>query len=144
MASYYRKRPQLSEQMSQLKKKIHAQRLHSIPLRQQVHTGSTILSTISTGIANSVNLLSSILTANKDIPVVGFFLQMLAMIPRSISTLSDPDKSVGEKIFAGVLIGTIVSLSVAAFIIGSIVATILGTAAALFITVMESINLVAQ
>lgn len=144
MPSYYinnRKHPLLSERMNHLKKKIHDQTLKNISLRQQIHTGSSVLSTISSGIANSINLLSSILIANKDIPVVGFFLQMLSMIPRSISTLTDPDKSIAEKIFAAVFIGTIVTLSTAAFIIGSLVATILGTAAALFITAMEGINL---
>ncbi|WP_298623989.1 T4SS effector SidA family protein [uncultured Legionella sp.] len=131
----------LSESMNQLKEEIHKQTKNEQMLLEQVHQGSNIASTISTGVSSFFSVISSILNANKSLPVVGFFLQMVSLIPKSISVLTDPKTSIPQKLFATGMLVTIGALSITAFTMGAMAAAIIGTVVSSMITVLEGVGL---
>ncbi len=140
----YKKSPQLSSDMTKLKKEIHTLTSNNIPVMKQIHQGSAFLSTVTGGFASYVHLLGNIFSGSKDIPVIGSFLQMVAMIPKSIEMLSDPKKSIAEKVFSMLFLATIVYLAIAAFIVGSLFAAIVGTVIASIVSVIEGLGLLGK
>ncbi|WP_172653479.1 T4SS effector SidA family protein [Legionella fallonii] len=130
--------------MTKIKKEIHAVILKDTPVIKQIHQGSAVLSSIASGIANYVHLLANIFSASKDIPVISFFVQMFAMLPKSIEIITDPKKSIAEKVLSTIFLVTIVSLSVAAFVVGSLFAAIVGTVLASVVALMEGLGLIGK
>lgn len=144
MPFYRKKNIQLSSEMTNLKKEIDTLNLNNTSTMKQIHQSSGILSTITGGFASSLHLLGNIFSANKNIPVIGFFMQMLSMIPKSIETISDPKKSIAEKVFSTVFLMTIVALSIAAFVVGSLFAAVVGTVLSSIITAMEGLGFIGK
>ena len=140
----YKKSPLLSSDMTKIKEEIHTLTSKNISTMKQIYQGSTFLSTVAGGFASYVHLLGNIFVGSKDIPVIGFFMQMVAMIPKSIEIISDPKKSAAEKVFSTIFLTTIVSLSLAAFIVGSLFAAIVGTVVASIVTLMEGLGLLGK
>lgn len=109
-------------------------------IAKKAHETSTLLNSIIEGVNNGVRLFSAILTANKDLPIVGFALQMVAIIPQSIATLTDPKSPISTKIFSGVVLTAITALSIAAFVVGATTAAIIGLVIASITTVMQGLD----
>lgn len=140
----HKKNIPLSSEMTELKKEIHTLHLDNASTMKKIHQGSRVLATIAGGLSSSIHMLGSMLWANKKIPVIGFYIQMLAMIPKAIETLTDPKKSVGEKVFSTVFLATLVSLSIAAFVVGALFAAIVGTVVSSIITAIEGLGLIGK
>nr|WP_052117599.1 T4SS effector SidA family protein [Legionella norrlandica] len=140
MANNCEDSPILSNKMLQLKKKIQAQTLPVKTLKEKIQEGISTATSITIGISKFFNILSALLSSYRGIPIIGGVLQFLAVLAKSISIISDPEKSVTEKIISSLLIATLVTLSVIALTLGTVAAAIIGTIVASVITIVEGIN----
>lgn len=125
--------------MTKLKKKIQNHKLNT-PVEQQIHEGSSFATKIMYGITNVFNVISAFLNSYREIPLIGGVFQLLAIIAQSISIVSDPKKSIAEKIVSSVLIATLVTLSIIALTLGALAAAIIGTVVSSVITIIEGIG----
>lgn len=126
----------LSIDMTKLKKRIKKHKLNT-PVEQKIHENSSYATKIMYGITNVFNVISAFLNSYREIPLIGGALQLLAIIAQSISIVSDPKKSITEKIVSSVLIATLVTLSIIAFTLGALAAAIIGTIVSSVITIIE-------
>lgn len=141
MANYSQTQQKLSPRMRQLKKELENRALLNISLLEEVHRGSTLVSNITGFINHLFNIISSAMSvAAKAIPVVGAVIQLASVIPKAIAILTDPKKSIPEKIVSAILIATLVALSITAFALGSVAALIIGTVIASIVTVVDSLG----
>ncbi|HHM0577270.1 TPA: T4SS effector SidA, partial [Legionella pneumophila] len=86
------------------------------------------------------NVIDSFLSAYRQIPLVGGILQLVATVAKSISIVSDPEKSIAEKIISSILIAAIIALSITAITLGGLAAAIIGTVIASTVTIMEGLG----
>lgn len=140
----YKKRPPLSDKMKTLKRDIHTLNTKKVPLVKTIYKDSSLLYTISNSASEFFQLLSALLAANKNIPIVGYFLKLLSLIPRSLYIITDPEKSISEKIFSILFIATVVTLSIVAFFMGASVAAIVGAVVAAAIAIVEGVGFLRQ
>lgn len=127
----------LTENMERLKHGINKAAIKKETLLAQVHEGSNTISNLTTTIVNSFNVLAAILNNNKGLPVVGFAFQMVALIPQSISMMTNPKATLAEKAFAGTFLAVITALSIAAFVVGAFAAAIIGTVISSILTIVN-------
>ena len=71
-------------------------------------------------------------------------LQLFATIPNVLIILTAPKKSFGEKLFAISFITTLVSLSIAAFLIGTLFAVIIAVGVSIVLTSLDGIGLLGK
>ncbi|HAT2067188.1 TPA: T4SS effector SidA [Legionella pneumophila] len=140
MAKKYRTPIPLSDKMMTLKKNLQDQLTQSKSLGEQIHDGTTTASTITTGINHLFNVIASFLSSYRQIPLVGGVLQLVAILAKSISIVSDPEKSIAEKIISSILIAAIIALSITAITLGGLAAAIIGTVIASTVTIMEGLG----
>ncbi|WBV62651.1 T4SS effector SidA [Legionella pneumophila 130b] len=140
MSKKYRTPIRLSDKMKTLKKNLQEQLTQSKSLGEQIHAGTTTASTITTGINHLFNVIASFLSSYRQIPLVGGVLQLVAILAKSISIVSDPEKSIAEKIISSILIAAIIALSIAAITLGGLAAAIIGTVIASTVTIMEGLG----
>ncbi|KTD48947.1 SidA protein, substrate of the Dot/Icm transport system [Legionella rubrilucens] len=84
---------------------------------------------------------ASIFSQSKQLPIIGFILQMVSVIPTAITTLFAKDKTVGEKLFAMGVLVVVTALSIAAFVLTAAVSAAIGVAVSALTTVLEGISL---
>lgn len=171
-----KKSPVLSEKMTELKldiqDKIRKQEEHQEELNEKgsfvdrvanffrqnfnqetVHKNSRFADFVSGTIANIIGLIAAIPTAVAEIPVIGFAVKMFAVLPGAVNTLTDSQKSIGERAIALGTLAGVVALSIAAFTIVTVAtgvsigvaivqASIIGTALSAFMTAMETYKLI--
>lgn len=113
-------------------------------LQEKIYNGSDKASTASSAVSNTFGVIAAAISANKDIPVVGFVLQMISMIPKSIAVMTDPQSSIGNKIFVGGLIAIVFSLAITAAVIGAVAGAIIGTVIGSIMVVLEGLNLLSN
>lgn len=140
MAKKYRTPIPLSDKMKTLKKNLQDQLAQSKSLGEQIHAGTTTVSTITTGVSHVFNVIDSFLSAYRQIPLVGGILQLVATLAKSISIVSDPEKPIAEKIVSSLLIAAIIALSITAITLGGLAAAIIGTVIASAVTIMEGLG----
>lgn len=83
-------------------------------------------SRIATLIADGFKNFTIFLEQLKNIPFVGGIVQLLALLPRTVSILADPKKSFTEKMISVSIISSLIILSIMAFFLKTIGALILG------------------
>lgn len=134
----------LSNKMKKLKEEIQNQTSQSESLLHKVHKSSSFASTVLSGINNVFGLIAGFLSAYKEVPVVGGILQLIAMVPKSIAIMTDPEKSKQEKIITASLIAVLLGLAITAFVLGSVAALIIGVVIASIVTVLEGAGFIGQ
>ncbi|MCL5272508.1 MAG: T4SS effector SidA family protein, partial [Gammaproteobacteria bacterium] len=82
-----------------LRKRLEERKEENKSLAEKAHRASTMLHGVMQGINSIFRLIASSLRAYKEIPVIGFALQMVALVPQSISTLTNPAAGIRAKIF---------------------------------------------
>jgi hypothetical protein len=127
-----------------LMKRLEERKEEKKSLAEKAHRTGTLIHAIMQGINNIFSLMSSALTAYKEVPVIGFALQMVALVPQAVSTLTNPDASIPAKIFAGSLLAAITSLSITAFVLGAAPAAIIGLVVASLAGVMQGLELIGK
>lgn len=127
-----------------LMKRLEERQEEKKSLAEKAHRTGALVHGIMLGINNVFGLISSTLTAYKEVPVIGFALQMVALVPQAISTLANPEASIPAKIFAGGLLAAITSLSVTAFVLGAAPAAIIGLVVASLAGVMQGLELIGK
>lgn len=127
-----------------LRKRLEERKEENKSLAEKAHRASTMLHGVMQGINSIFRLIASSLRAYKEIPVIGFALQMVALVPQSISTLTNPAAGIRAKIFAGGLLAAIGAFSITAFVLGAAPAAIIGLVVASIVGVMQGLELVGK
>lgn len=131
----------LSERMKTLKTRIKkAEREAS--LQDEVNERGEYANTVLSAFSQIQGFFASIFSESKQLPIIGFIIQMVSVIPTAITTIFAKDKSIGEKVFALGVLSVVTALSIAAFVLTAAVSAAIGVAVSSFTTVLEGISLV--
>lgn len=131
----------LSERMKTLKTRIKkAERETS--LQDEVNERGEYANTVLSAFSQIQGFFASIFSQSKQLPIIGFVIQMVSVIPTAITTIFAKDKTIGEKMFALGVLSVVTALSIAAFVLTAAVSAAIGVAVSAFTTVLEGISLV--
>lgn len=137
MSKQLRKRPILSARMQLLKENLDTLRFEKKSLLEQVHEGSKLANLILTGINRVFSVIAAFLTSFKEIPIIGSIIEGIASIPYAITYITDPTRSIKEKLLSGALLLVVVALAITAFALGTVTSLIFGLATASVFFIME-------
>lgn len=117
----------LPNSMHDLKKKLEQLSIKKKSLHEYVHDSNNKANTLLFIVNNIFSIIDSSLSGLKNIPVplVGFVMDMVAVIPQSGAILTDPKKSIPEKIIAASIIGGMSALTITIFVVGGAAAAII-------------------
>lgn len=127
-----------------LRKRLEDRKEEKKSLTEKAYRAGNIVYGVMQGVNSVFSLISSSLHTYKEIPVIGFALQMIALVPQSISTLTNPEAGIPAKIFAAGLLAAIGALSITAFALGGAPAVIIGLVVASVVGVMQGLELVGR
>ena len=127
--------------MSQLKNDIKNMKLQNVPSRITIHQKTTYIANVVTGANALFTFISTILKVYQDIPLAGPIIQMMVMISNSLTIVTAPKKTFSEKVYATAFLATIIALLIAAAVVGSFFAAIIGTVVTLTLAIVEGIGL---
>lgn len=135
----------VSNKIEAIKEHLQSLQIEKKTLQDKIYEGSNRASIILDGINNIFNLISSSLAAaGKDIPLVGAILGILSIIPKSIAFLANPKSSRANKIVSILILAALIGIALAAFIIGSTFALIIGFVFTAGLTLWEGFNLITR
>lgn len=135
----------LSEKMNELKGRIEQlQREQKLSLLEHANKKGRLSSLILEGVQKTLAFLGAVLSSVKEIPIIGFAVQMFATIPNAITTLTDKKSSVASKVLAMTFLLITTGLGITAFALGGMVAAGIALAFASLGTLVEGISLVAS
>lgn len=133
----------IANKIKALKEHLQSLQIEKKTLQDKIFEGSTKASVVFTGINNVFNLISSSLAAaGKNIPLAGPILGLISIIPKSIALLVNPKSSRSNKIVSALILSALIGISLAAIIIGSTFALIIGLVFTVGLTLAEGFNLI--
>lgn len=134
---------ELLQSTQKLKQQLEQLSAKQKSLQEHVHGVNNKANTILASINGVLNIIASALSGNKHIPLplVGFITDMIAVIPQSGAILTDPSKSLSEKIIAGGILGAISALTITVFVAGAGASAIISSVIAASNMFMEGLSL---
>lgn len=135
----------LSEQMNELKNKItQLQQKQKLSFIERINKNGNLSKFFLDGVQKILDFVTSIITSSKELPIIGFVIRMISVIPTAITTLTHKKSSVGSKILAMTLLLVTTGLGIAAFVLGGIISAGIGLAFASLGTLIEGISLLSS
>lgn len=122
----------LLQSTQQLKQQLELLSVKQKSLQEHAHRANNKTNTILASINSVFDVVATALSGHKHmpLPLVGFIINMIAVIPQSGAILTDPNKSIPEKIIAGGILGVISALTITSFVVGAAAAAIISAVVA--------------